>query len=225
MAIMEALVQIEDVEKQSAVIKGETLGEKKEENVEIKTEVKEEYGEPASLSQVKLDPLEIKTEEVKEENVDGIIVCSLIQNEIKREIKTEDLKEEYIEVPDFQQPLRTEGDQIILEPEEAVQTTTCEHCERIFDDVSGLKKHLKSHHIHPSIECPHCDETFSKQAGLNSHVHVIHSDEGRKKQPPALAPLRQTKSPANKKNAKEEAAKKEEAGAGPLEKKMLLCLI
>ena len=43
MAIMEALVQIEDVEKQSAVIKGETLGEKKEENVEIKTEVKEEY--------------------------------------------------------------------------------------------------------------------------------------------------------------------------------------
>ena len=51
MAIMEALVQIEDVEKQSAVIKGETLGEKKEENVEIKTEVKEEYVEPASLSQ------------------------------------------------------------------------------------------------------------------------------------------------------------------------------
>ena len=56
MAIMEALVQIEDVEKQSAVIKGETLGEKKEENVEIKTEVKEEYVEPASLSQVKLRP-------------------------------------------------------------------------------------------------------------------------------------------------------------------------
>ena len=84
---MEPLDQTEDVEKQSAVIKGETLGEKKEENVEIKTEVKEEYGEPASLSQVKLDPLEIKTEEVKEENVDGIIVCSLIQNEIKREIQ------------------------------------------------------------------------------------------------------------------------------------------
>ena len=120
---MEPLDQTEDVEKQSAVIKGETLGEKKEENVEIKTEVKEEYVEPASLSQVKLDPLAIKTEEVKEENVDGIIVCSLIQNEIKREIKTEDLKEEYIEVPDFQQPLRTEGDQIILEPEEAVLRT------------------------------------------------------------------------------------------------------
>ena len=57
-AIMEPLDQTEDVEKQSAVIKGETLGEKKEENVEIKTEVKEEYVEPASLSQVKLDPPE-----------------------------------------------------------------------------------------------------------------------------------------------------------------------
>ena len=142
MAIMEALDQTEDVEKQSAVIKGETLGEKKEENVEIKTEVKEEYVEPASSSQVKVEPLEIKTEDVEEENVDGI-VCSFIQNEIKGEIKREDWKEEYIEVPDFQQPLRTEGDQIILEPEEAVQTTTCEHCERKFDDVSGLKKHLK----------------------------------------------------------------------------------
>ena len=120
-AIMEPLDQTEDVEKQSAVIKGETLGEKKEENVEIKTEVKEEYVEPASSSQVKVEPLEIKTEDVEEENVDGI-VCSFIQNEIKGEIKREDLKEEYIEVPDFQQPLRTEGDQIILEPEEAVHT-------------------------------------------------------------------------------------------------------
>ena len=101
--------------------------EKLEENIDggvdsliqnkIKTEVKQEYVEPTSLSQVKIDPLEIKTEDVKEENVDGV-VGSFIQNEIKTEIKTEDVKEEYIEteVPDFQQPLRTEGDQIIPEP-------------------------------------------------------------------------------------------------------------
>ena len=99
--------------------------------------------EPTSLSQVKVDPLEIKTEDVKEENVDGV-VGSLIQNEIKTEIKTEDVKEEYIETeaPDFQKPLRTEGDQIIPEPEEAALTTTCEHCERNFDDVSGLKRKI-----------------------------------------------------------------------------------
>ena len=102
------------------------ISEKKKENVdgdvdsliknEIKTEIKEEYVEPTSSSQVKLEPLQIKTE---------------------------DLKEEYIEteVPDFQQPLRTEGDQIIPEPEDAALTTTCEQCERKFDDVGGLEKH------------------------------------------------------------------------------------
>ena len=190
---------------------------------EIKTEIKEEYVEPTSLSQVKVDPLEIKTEDVEEENVDGV-VGSLIHNEIKTEIKTEDLKEEHIEteVPDFQKPFRTEGEQIIPEPEEAALTTTCGHCERNFDDVSGLERHLKNNHrAKKSIECPHCDEIFSKQAGLEYHVHEIHSDEARKKQPPALAPLRQTKSPPNKKNAKEKAGKKEEAGPGPLEKAML----
>ena len=54
------------------------------------------------------------------------------------------MKEEYIEteVPDFQKPFRTEGEQIIPEPEEAALTTTCEHCEMNFDNVSGLERHL-----------------------------------------------------------------------------------
>ena len=113
----------------------------------IKTEVKQEYVEPTSLSQVKVEPLEIKTEDVKEENVDGV-VGSLIQNGIKTEIKTEDVKEEYVEteVPDFQKLLRKPGDQIIakpFDPEEAALTTTCEICERDFDDVSGLERHCK----------------------------------------------------------------------------------
>ena len=90
----------------------------------IKTEVKQEYVEPTSLSQVKIDPLGIKTEDVKEENVDGD-VDSLIKNEIKTEIK-----EEYVEPTS-----------LIPEPEEAALTTTCEHCERNFDDVSGLERH------------------------------------------------------------------------------------
>ena len=170
------------------------ISEKKKENVdgdvdsliknEIKTEIKEEYVEPTSSSQVKLEPLQIKTE---------------------------DLKEEYIEteVPDFQQPLRTEGDQIIPEPEDAALTTTCEQCERKFDDVGGLEKHLKNHHrAEKSIECPHCDETFLKQAGLDYHVQVNHPNEAKNKQAPVLVPLRQTESYLNKKNENEKAGKK-----------------
>ena len=81
------------------------------------------------------------------------------------------MKEEYVEteVPDFQKLLRKHGDQIIAksfdtEPEEAALTTTCEHCERNFDDVSGLERHLKNHHrTGKSIKCPHCDETFQNR--------------------------------------------------------------
>ena len=86
---------------------------------EIKTEIKEEYVEP-----VKIEPLEIKTEDVKEEYVET-------------------------EVPDFQKLLRKPGDQIIakpFDPEEAALTTTCEQCERNFDDVGGLERHLKNNH-------------------------------------------------------------------------------
>ena len=117
----------EDDEKQSAVITKKTL----EENVdivfaddsliqkEIRTKIKEEYVEP-----VKTEPLEIKREDVKEEYVET-------------------------EVPDFQKLLRKPGDQIIakpFEPEEAALTTTCEHCERNFDDVGGLERHSKNNH-------------------------------------------------------------------------------
>ena len=105
---MEPLDQTDD-EKQSTEIEEEKLEENIDGGVDsliqnkIKTEVKQEYVEPTSLSQVKIDPLEIKTEDVKEENVDGV-VGSLIQNGIK----TEDVKEEYVEteVPDFQKLLR-----------------------------------------------------------------------------------------------------------------------
>ena len=196
---MEPLDQT-DVEKQSNEIKEEKLEENIDGGVDsliqnkIKTEVKQEYVEPTSLSQVKIDPLEIKTEDVKEENVDGD-VDYLIKNEIKTEIK-----EEYVEPTSLSQVKVDPLD----EPEEAALTTTCEYCEMNFDDVSGLERHLKNHHgAKKSIECPHCDEIFSKQAGLEYHVHEIHSDEARKKQPPALAPLRQTKSPPNKKNGKQ----------------------
>ena len=205
---------------------------------EIKNEIKEEYVEP-----VKTEPLEIKREDVKEEYVET-------------------------EVPDFQKLLRKPGDQIIakpFEPEEAALTTTCEHCEMNFDDVSGLERHLKNHHgakksiecphcdetflkqagldyhvqvNHPneaknkqkkkknhraekSIECPHCDETFLKQAGLYYHVQVNHPSEAKNKQAPVLVPLRQTELYHNKKNANEEAKKKENAGPGPLEKAIL----
>ena len=153
----------EDDEKQSAVITKKTLEENvdivfaddsfiqkeirteiKEEYVEpvktepleiqnkIKTEVKQEYVEPTSLSQVKVEPLEIKTEDVKEENVDGD-VDYLIKNEIKTEIK-----EEYVEPTSLSQVKVDPLD----EPEEAALTTTCEHCERNFDDVSGLKRKI-----------------------------------------------------------------------------------
>ena len=47
----------------------------------IKTEIREEYGEPLSSGQVKKEPLEIKTEDVKEEYV---------KKEIKEEIVEED---------------------------------------------------------------------------------------------------------------------------------------
>ena len=123
--------------------------------------------------------------------------------------------------------MRKQGDQIIAksfdtEPEEAALKTTCEHCERNFDDVSGLERHLKNHHrTGKSIKCPHCDETFSKQAGLDYHVQVNHPNEAKNKQAPALVPLPQTESYHNKKNANEKAKKKENAGPGPLEKTIL----
>ena len=86
----------------------------------IKTEIKEEYGEPLSSDTVKKEPLEMKTEDVKEEYVEEEIeeeivdsaVDSLTQNKIKRDIKgeygapvkkeplekkTEDVKKEYFE--------------------------------------------------------------------------------------------------------------------------------
>ena len=71
---MEPLDQTDD-EKQSTEIKEEKLEENIDGGVdsliknEIKTEIKEEYVEPTSSSQVKLEPLEIKTEDLKEEDI------------------------------------------------------------------------------------------------------------------------------------------------------------
>ena len=54
------------------------------------------------------------------------------------------MKEEYIDT-DFQKVSGKEGDRIFaktFDPEpEGDAVTTCEHCERNFDDVSGLKMH------------------------------------------------------------------------------------
>ena len=79
------------------------------------------------------------------------------------------MKEEYIET-DFQKVWGKEGDQIFAKPfdtePEEDSVTTCEHCERNFDDMSGYEE--KNHHRgEKNIQCPHCEETFSKQASLS----------------------------------------------------------
>ena len=55
--------------------------------------------------------------------------------------------------------------------------STCEHCEREFDDASGLEKHLSNHHNTKHHKCSLCDEEFRKEAALDYHIQEKHQED------------------------------------------------
>ena len=165
-------------------------------------EIKEEYVEPEDIGNiVKEEPIDIKTErvnikveQIKSESNEPKL---LLKKEIDR---ADSIKEEYVEYElfpsdnskikgydswvkqalvkreNFYSSDANDPDEIAAE-DFSPEKNICQHCEREFNNVSILERHLTTHHSAKYHKCSFCENEFRRKWSLDIHVQDHHKDK------------------------------------------------